>query len=144
MVFLYILAGILVIVIQAYLATVFSNIAQEKGYDDSKYFLLPLFFGIIGYLAVVALPDRGNEQEKVVVTIPATPNAIPQPTQSDSNIVIKEAVKPETDTTSETKEKIEQASVQIVDGKITCPNCGTVQRPDRIVCYNCACKFIKE
>lgn len=41
----------------------FGKIAREKGFDFSTYLLLSIFLGLIGYLMVVALPDRkGNKQ----------------------------------------------------------------------------------
>lgn len=41
----------------------FGKIAKEKGFDFSTYLLLSIFLGLIGYLMVVALPDRkGNKQ----------------------------------------------------------------------------------
>ena len=38
----------------------FYNIACDKGHDSTWYFILPFFFGIIGFLIVAALPDRGD------------------------------------------------------------------------------------
>lgn len=40
----------------------FGKIAREKGFDFSTYLLLSIFLGLIGYLMVVALPDRKNKQ----------------------------------------------------------------------------------
>ena len=49
----------IVIVIKAYIAGCFADIASEKGFDEGKYFWIPFLLGIVGYLMVIALPDRG-------------------------------------------------------------------------------------
>lgn len=63
--FVYVIAGIAFVVIRIYAATAFSNIAEEKGHNEKEYFWLPLLFGMVGYLAVIALPDRGKTQEEL-------------------------------------------------------------------------------
>ena len=50
----------LAIAINAYIAGCFADIAAEKGFEERKYFWIPFLFGIIGYLMVIALPDRLN------------------------------------------------------------------------------------
>jgi len=54
-----IMAG-LVIWLDWYLATQFCNAAQMKGHYEKKYFWLSFLLGPVGYLLVVALPDRGK------------------------------------------------------------------------------------
>ena len=49
------------IAINAFIAECFYNIAYEKGFEERRYFWIPFIFGIIGYLLVIALPDRGCE-----------------------------------------------------------------------------------
>lgn len=36
----------------------FFKVAEMKGYHERKYFWIPFFFGIAGYLLIIALPDR--------------------------------------------------------------------------------------
>ncbi len=36
----------------------FADAAHNKGYFEKRYFWMCFFFGIAGYLLVVALPDR--------------------------------------------------------------------------------------
>ena len=43
-----------------YLAGQFYAAVVAKGYEDKKYFWLCFLLGAIGYLLVVAMPDRGN------------------------------------------------------------------------------------
>lgn len=42
------------------LSTYFYYVATEKGYYEACYLWIPFLFGLIGYVLVVALPDRGN------------------------------------------------------------------------------------
>lgn len=55
---LWCLAVIAVLVIKILVAREFGRIAEDKGYEERKYYVLPFFLGIIGYLLIVALPDR--------------------------------------------------------------------------------------
>lgn len=49
---------IVVLLVNSFLATEFSVVAAMKGYQEQKYFWIPFFFGILGYILVAALPDR--------------------------------------------------------------------------------------
>ena len=150
--FVYVIAGIAFVVIRIYAATVFSNIAEEKGHNEKVYFWLPLLFGMVGYLAVIALPDRGKTQEELsTISHFSTDNTLQQYIQ-DKKPVAKEETKmgfsrsvnrPE-ERKLEEKGEMKQANVLIVNGMVTCPNCGTYQKGNRTVCYECGCKFIKE
>lgn len=46
-----------------YIAKQFEEVAQKKGHTQKKYFGLCFLLGAVGYLLVVALPDRGNTQQ---------------------------------------------------------------------------------
>ena len=46
-----------------YIAKQFEEAAQKKGHTRKKYFWLCFLLGAVGYLLVVALPDRGNTQQ---------------------------------------------------------------------------------
>lgn len=63
--FLIILAifiGLLIIaLINWYLAGCFYDVACEKGFTERRYFWVPFWFGLIGYLLVIALPDRKKD-----------------------------------------------------------------------------------
>ena len=43
-----------------FIAKQFYNIACEKGFLQKRYFWIPFLLGIIGYMLVIALPDRSN------------------------------------------------------------------------------------
>ena len=65
MAILFLLAGVLLLLYINYLiAECFYKIAVCKGFDEKKYLWLPFFFGMIGYLLVVALPDHGKKEGK--------------------------------------------------------------------------------
>lgn len=55
---LILLAIAFVLLIDYLIAKEFYNIAQEKGYTSQKYLWLPFLLGLVGYLLVIALPDR--------------------------------------------------------------------------------------
>ena len=54
----YILLAIIVILIKTLISRFFYGVAKEKGFPQKRYFWVPFFFGIIGYILVAALPDR--------------------------------------------------------------------------------------
>lgn len=55
------------LVISWFLAQEFYKAAIMKGWNSKKYFWLSFFFGIAGYLLVIALPDRGAVQQMSVM-----------------------------------------------------------------------------
>ncbi len=65
-VFLIILGSLVVLAIilaiDYAIAKIFCKIADEKGYEGRKFFWWIFLFGIIGYLMVIALPDRGVQR----------------------------------------------------------------------------------
>lgn len=61
MAFLIVLGAILVIFVWVYIAKQFEEIAEEKGFSGKRYFWIPFLFGIIGWIMVAALPDRGKQ-----------------------------------------------------------------------------------
>ena len=79
MIILGIVALVVDIMIARYIANCFYEIACMKGFHDKCYFWLPFLFGIVGYLLVVALPDRNKESS--TPSKPAKPLFSPQGTQ---------------------------------------------------------------
>lgn len=57
-IFFSILGAALLFWIQYLIAREFYTVALAKGYDQKKYLWLPFFLGLIGFLLVVAPPDR--------------------------------------------------------------------------------------
>ena len=58
LVLLLILAGVLVL--NYFIAKQFHQIASQKGHPQRKYFWWSFWLGLVGYLMVVALPDRAQ------------------------------------------------------------------------------------
>jgi hypothetical protein len=52
------------------LAKEFQAAALAKGYAQKKYFWLCFLLGMMGYILVVALPDRGNTHKAMEETLP--------------------------------------------------------------------------
>lgn len=69
----YTLIAIVYLILDYYIAKCFSEAAEVKGYRDSKYFWICFFFGFIGYLLVIALPDRNQRS----ADIDELPNELP-------------------------------------------------------------------
>lgn len=60
--FLCLLFLAVVLILQYFLAKWFFEAAEAKGYHDRKYFHIAFWFGLGGWLLIVALPDRGAGQ----------------------------------------------------------------------------------
>lgn len=65
------------IVFNLIVAFIFGDIAEKKGYSHGAYFVVVLFFGVIGCLAVAALPDRNKKVEENTIA----------PTEKEDNIL---------------------------------------------------------
>lgn len=63
-------AAILLLWLDYFIAKQFEEAAHEKGYNGTCYFHLCFWCGIVGYLLVVALPDRGREKKKFPEQLP--------------------------------------------------------------------------
>ena len=144
---IYVFIGLIALVVHIFMCVQFGGIAAEKGYDSTTYTLLCVFFGVIGYCLVVALPDKEvrnslesieSNLRKIVSQAPKAPANVPTvastaPVQSNFNpSVASEALSTPTST------------IAAEDGDIICPNCGTKQRSSRLVCWNCGQHFIKD
>ena len=70
MIAVYLMVIALVFVLSYFIAKWFYEVAEEKGYHDRKYFWICFWLGAIGYLLVVAMPDRGNGQQSTINDLP--------------------------------------------------------------------------
>lgn len=52
-----------------YVASQFQRVAREKGWDERKFYWLSFLMGAVGWMLVVALPDRNAPA--AVVAAPA-------------------------------------------------------------------------
>ena len=55
-----IILAILAIWLQWFIANEFFAAAKAKGYHDRKYLWICFWLSVVGYLLVIALPDRGT------------------------------------------------------------------------------------
>lgn len=60
-IFLIIVVVAIFIKLNSYIAGCFYDAAKEKGFDSRRYFWIPFWFGIVGYLLVVALPNKKQQ-----------------------------------------------------------------------------------
>ena len=55
---LYLVGLVILIVINSLIAGEFANIAEEEGFERRRYWHFCFWLGFIGYLIVIALPNR--------------------------------------------------------------------------------------
>ena len=63
--FLYLLGIIIALIIDYVIAKKFEEIAEMKGHEGSTYFWFTFFFGTVGMLMVIALPEVVIEEKPV-------------------------------------------------------------------------------
>ena len=57
-----VIASIVAISMQIYIAYLFGEVAKGKGYSGAKYYVVPFFFSVAGYLWIIALQDKTAAQ----------------------------------------------------------------------------------
>lgn len=70
MAIIFLLLGIALICLNYFLAKWFFEAAEAKGWHSRKYFWICFWLGLVGYLLVIALPDRGNTPQAVSDELP--------------------------------------------------------------------------
>ena len=70
MIILYLIIFVVAVWVEWYIAKQFSEVAKAKGYHDNKYFWICFLLTWVGYLLVIALPDRGNTSKPVSDELP--------------------------------------------------------------------------
>lgn len=68
LVILIILAAVLLLALDAFVAGEFYKAASAKGWGQKKYFWLAFLLTFAGYILIAALPDRGGEQMSVLIS----------------------------------------------------------------------------
>ncbi len=142
--FLIFLGIVLGLFLSYFIAREFSDIAHEKGYDDSKYFWYTFFMGICGALMVIALPDRKRIDEgKQKMYGNNTKNEDSSPEKSIKSIEIGTV-----ESIDKKEKKVEENEGEYIlsrqkseTHRIACPACKTWQNADRYVCLECGYKF---
>lgn len=59
MAIIYILIAAAYLTLDYFIAKWFSEAAEDKGYDNRKYFWICFWLGLTGWILICALPDRG-------------------------------------------------------------------------------------
>lgn len=127
MIILYIIIWTVALIIQYYVAKQFESVAADKGYQGSRFFHLPFWLGLPGWLLVIALPDRGNRSIQ---------NATNNNSQASAQL---EEVQPSESFVWHPVD--ETAALVIGETNIKCANCHRVQFKGNKVCNQCGAKF---
>ena len=61
---------VLAVLIEWYISKQFYEAANAKGYYDKKYFWICFLMSWVGYLLIIALPDRGGYQQGISDELP--------------------------------------------------------------------------
>ena len=59
-----IIIGLVILLAHLIFASFMNQVAIQKGYKNSHAFVLVFFFGVLGCLYVVALPDQKSTQQR--------------------------------------------------------------------------------
>ena len=119
-VYLMILA--VVLIINYFVAKQFESVAYDKGYNDSKYFHFCFWLGIVGYLLVIALPDRGSNRNTSLETT-------------------SEADVPQKEEPFVWQPASESSAMIVGETNIKCANCHRIQFKGNKSCTQCGAKF---
>ena len=66
----YVLAVLVYLAVNFLFATLMNNVALQKGHENSHAFALVFFFGVLGMIYVLALPDlKKRAQLEDIVTL---------------------------------------------------------------------------
>ena len=124
--FLIVLGVLVYLIIWGLIATEFYKAAEEKGYPHKKYMWITFFFGVVGMLLVIALPDRG----KITVSEAVTANNhnvgghAPQEISGAPQALISNAA--EGSGSPEGKSPVEDRPLTANEWK--CPKCGRINQ----------------
>lgn len=139
-VLLYVFAFIIGIIIQYCVAKQFESVAADKGYEDSKYFHFCFWLGMVGYLLVIALPDRGSSK-KTQYEVPNNAGYNPAPGYNPASYY--PPVSEPQETTPFYYQPVEATNAYMVsETNIKCANCQRVQFRGNKSCNQCGAKFI--
>ena len=121
---LYIAIFVLAVYVQYIIAKFFADVAEEKGYHESRYFWTPFWLGIVGYLLVAALPDQHARLDisilKETKMTPSNTSSTTLPANSNK-VTLKPATKIDVD----------------IATPWLCGKCGTHNSANDDICSNC-------
>jgi len=107
----YIVIIIVAIYVNYFIAKQFESVAADKGYTGSKYFHMCFWLSLVGYLLVIALPDRGGNS----CACANSQNGASADSQTNT----------------------EDKAIVLGETNIQCPHCGRVQFKGNKTCVQC-------
>ena len=145
----YIFFGLIALVCHIALCYFCGSLAEEKGHSSSSYCLLCIFFGVIGFCIVAALPDLKMRETLSGIEYKLrqlqSQSAQP-PVEPVSNTQVQHSMNSSVLASPAGAEERLTPIVTIAaeDGDIICPSCSTKQKSSRRICWNCGQKFLKD
>lgn len=131
------LSAIVMLVVQIIVTDRFCDITEAKGYPRNTYYWYCFLLGVVGYMMVLALPDRN-----LYAKIDALTNAASKPADPVQHNIPTAPVQPAAPVIVATAEASPNAIIApIVNGEKVCPVCKTVQMANRKVCWSCGQHF---
>ena len=123
-------AALIVLVIDIAFAVYAGGIAEEKGYSKGNWIAVCLFFGVIGYILVAALPDLKMRTllEKTNAMFKSKPWEAQKAMEST-----EEAVQPKRIPVRSTKTAWNARN----GDEWKCPKCGTMNQRNALFCKDC-------
>lgn len=123
-------AALIVLVIDIAFAVYAGGIAEEKGYSKGNWIAVCLFFGVIGYILVAALPDLKMRTllEKTNAMLKSKPWEAQKALEST-----EEAVQPKRIPVRSTKTAWNAKQ----GDEWKCPKCGTMNQRNALFCKDC-------
>lgn len=145
---LIVLSVIVGLIIAFFVAARFEALAEAKGHPGKRYFWLTFFLGVIGMAEVAALPDlrvaqlqtQNDRLEEMLRRLEAKldgaglSEAAPAPAETPVQAAAPKPVM---------QPLPEGVVMPLPDkpGHVRCPICGTVQRDNRTLCFQCGVRF---
>lgn len=64
--FLSLIIALVLLAVHCFVSVEFYRVAVMKGWPEKKYLLFAIFLWVVGYMLIIALPDRGGYGRKAV------------------------------------------------------------------------------
>lgn len=123
------------------LAFIPANIAKKKGYGFGGFFVLGLFFFLIGLIVSLCLDDKNAQMYQMTNAIHSINNN-PAPTQTAS---VGDELKKYNDLRQQgaiSQEEYESLKAKLLNSsERICPNCGATVKQDSAFCSKCGTRI---
>ena len=123
------------------LAFIPANIAKKKGYGFGGFFVLGLFFFLIGLIVSLCLDDKNAQMYQMTNAIHSINNN-PTPTQTSS---VGDELKKYNDLRQQgaiSQEEYESLKAKLLNGsERVCSNCGATVKQDSAFCSKCGTRI---